>query len=123
MLKLIALILIAEFWGVGGQICFKKSVNALSVPTLRGLASYLDFIRKVLSKPLVWIGFASIGTGLFFWLIALACADLSLVFPIDSMQYIVTLAFARIFLGEKVDSMKLAGTLLVVAGIIIVALS
>jgi uncharacterized membrane protein len=36
---------------------------------------------------------------------------------------VVTLVFARIFLGEHVDRMKLIGTLLVVAGVILVAMS
>lgn len=123
MLKIIALILLAELWGVGGQILFKKSVNRLETPNLRSLSSYLNFLKCVLRMPHVWLGFCFIGVGITVWLIALAQTSLSIAFPIDSMQYILTLVFARIFLGERIDGMKLGGTLLVVLGIILVAMS
>jgi uncharacterized membrane protein len=57
------------------------------------------------------------------WLIALAQGDLSLVFPIGSIQYIFVLFSAHIFLNEKIDRMKLIGTFLVVAGIILITIS
>ena len=54
---------------------------------------------------------------------ALAQADLSFVFPVGSIQYIFVLFGTSIFLGEKIDRMKLTGTLLVITGIILITLS
>jgi drug/metabolite transporter (DMT)-like permease len=123
MLKIILLILCAELWGVSGQIFFKKSVDTLKTPNLRSLSSYLKFISAVLKLPGIWLGMALVSTGVFFWIAALAQADLSLAYPIDSLQYLVTLVMARIFLDEKIDRMKLFGTLLVILGIIFIAAS
>lgn len=123
MIMIILLILLAEICGVAGQILFKKTINNLDAPNMRSHISYLLFLKNVLRVPAVWIGFCFVGLGISIWLIALAQADLSLVFPIDSMQYIITLVAARIFLGEKIDRMKLGGTLLVMAGIALVAIS
>ncbi len=113
----------AEFWGTGGQIFFKKSANSVDTPDLRSPASFLNFIKKIFNIPGTWLGFAFIGTGMVVWLMALAQTDLSIAFPIDSMQYIVALIAAKIFLDEKIDMMKLVGTLLVILGIALVAMS
>lgn len=113
----------AEVCGVAGQILFKKTINGLEAPDMRSHTSYLVFLKNVLRVPAVWIGFCCVGSGVAIWLTALAQADLSLVFPIDSMQYVVTLIAARIFLDEKMDRMKLGGTFLIMVGIALVAMS
>ena len=123
MIKIVLLILFAEIWGTTGQIFFKSSVNRLDMPNLRNLGSYLKFLKEVIISPKIWIGFAFGIIGLTIWLIALAHADLSLAFPIDSMQYIVTLLAAHIFLNEKLDRFKVGGTLLIVCGIFLVSMS
>jgi len=123
MTKLLVLILIAELWGNAGQIFYKKTVNKIGSPNLRSLHSYTRFVKKVVAAPMIWFGLGFITISLVIWLVALALADLSLVFPIDSMQYIITLITAHIFLNEKINKMKLIGTLLIVGGIIFVAMS
>jgi drug/metabolite transporter (DMT)-like permease len=123
MLKVILLILLAEIWNTAGQIFFKKSTNALEVRSLRGVSTHIKLFRDILTNPLAWLGFGSMAMGLVIWFIALAGADLSVVSPIGSMQYILILITAHYFLGEKINALKLIGTLLVVAGIVLVAMS
>jgi drug/metabolite transporter (DMT)-like permease len=121
MLKIIALILFAELWGTAGQILYKKGVNSLDTPDLRDMWSYAGFLKGVLSSKTIWLGLVSITVGLTVWLVVLAQVDLSFAFPVDSMQYLITMIAASVFLGERIDRMKLLGTLLVIAGIIVVA--
>jgi len=123
MMKVILFILVAELWGVTGQILYKKSVNIIDTPNLRSLKSYFSFIKKVIAMPSIWLGVISITIGIIIWLGALAQADLSLVYPIDSIQYIMMLVVSRIFLDEKITRLKLIGTLLVIAGIFFVVMS
>lgn len=123
MIKVLWLVLLAEIWNTAGQILFKKSANALEAPHLKNLQSYLSFLKSVFSMPAIWLGLGAMGLGLWFWLRALAQSDLSVVFPLGSVQYILTLAAAGLFLGEKMDRLKIAGTLLVTAGIVLIALS
>jgi drug/metabolite transporter (DMT)-like permease len=123
MLKVILLILVAECWNTIGQILFKKSTNTVEVQSLRGVSTNLRFLKNVLMKPLIWLGLGSMTIGLMIWFIALSGADLSVVSPIGSLQYILILISAHLFLGEKINRMKLTGTLLVVLGIILVAMS
>lgn len=123
MIGLILTILAAEVFGVSGQVLFKKSVNALDKPNLRSHRSYFTFLGKVLQRREVWIGFLCIALGVSVWLIALAQAPLSLVFPIDSLQYVITLVAAGVILRENIDRMRVLGTLLIIGGILLVAVS
>jgi len=122
-IKIGLLILFAETWNTAGQIFFKKSTNQLEVPTLRNAKSYLSFLAKALQLPGIWLGLASLTIGIILWLMALTQGELSAVYPIGSFQFILTLIAARIFLNEKIDGMKLAGTICVVLGIILIAKS
>jgi drug/metabolite transporter (DMT)-like permease len=123
MTKILILVVIAEIWTAIGQVLFKKSTNSLELHSLRGHSNLTRFIKNVLSKPMIWTGLLSMTIGMAVWLMALAQADLSLVFSIGSIQYIMILFLAHFLLGEKIDKMKLAGTFLVVLGIILITIS
>ncbi|MFA6143147.1 MAG: EamA family transporter [Candidatus Omnitrophota bacterium] len=122
-LKILLIILFAEVWGVVGQILYKKGVTRIGTPKLRDFNSCISFAKKVFTSPMIMTGLVSITTGLIIWIVALAQAELSLVFPITSMQYIVTMVAAHYLLNEKINKLKLIGTVLVMIGITLVALS
>jgi drug/metabolite transporter (DMT)-like permease len=115
--------MISESCNTLGQIFFKKSANRLAEPSLKGLGAYTRFLGDVFRVPYIWIGLGLMGAGLVVWMMALTCADLSFVYPVGSMQYIFVLVFSHFLLGEKIDRMKLIGTLLVVCGITCIGLS
>jgi len=123
MIKIILLVLLSELFMAVGHILFKKTTNALGIFNLRRLQTHILFLKEVLMRPMIWVGFMSMAVGLVIWLVALAQGDLSLVFPIGSLQYILILFSAHIFLNEKIDKMKSLGTLLVVLGITLIAVS
>lgn len=123
MIKIILLVLLSEIFVVTGQVFFKKTTNTLGAHSFRGVHTQIRFLNDVFRRPSVWIGFLSMAIGLLLWLTALAQGDLSLVFPIGSMQFILILLSAHFFLNEKIDKMKLLGTLLVVLGIVLITIS
>ena len=123
MIKVLIFVIVAEAWTAIGQILFKKSTNSIELHSLRGAGNFTRFIKSVLARPMIWVGLLSMSAGMVVWLMALAQADLSLVFSIGSLQYIMILILAHFLLGEKIDKMKLTGTLLVVAGIILITIS
>lgn len=83
----------------------------------------MRFVRNVAMRPGIWLGILFISIGLCAWIIALSEGDLSIVYPMGSIQYVITLFAAHFLLGEKIDSMKAIGTVLVVLGIIFVTMS
>lgn len=123
MIKIILLVLLSEVFLAVGHTLFKKTTNALGAHNFRGVKSQVHFLKDVLTKPMIWVGFVAMAIGLVIWLVALAQGDLSLVFPIGSLQFILVLFSAHIFLNEKIDKMKLLGTFLVVVGIVLITIS
>jgi len=122
-IKVILIILVSEICNSAGQILFKKGTNSVDGGRLRGVTGYSGYIKKILTRNFIWTGFACQVLCVAAWIMALAQADLSFVFPIGSIQYIFILFGAHIFLSEKIDRMKLAGTVLVAAGIALITLS
>jgi len=123
VIKIVLLVLLSEIFTAVGQILYKKSTNALGSHSLNEVGGQLRFLGDVFARPSIWFGFLFMAVGLAVWLIALAEGDLSLVFPIGSIQYIMILFSAHFFLDEKIDKMKALGTFLVVFGIILVTIS
>ena len=123
MIKIILLVLIAEILTVVGQIMLKKSANSLDTYNLGKIGSHVRLFKDALSRSGLWLGLFMMGLGLVAWLLALAQGDLSLVFSLGSMQYLLILVLAHYFLGEKIDRMKVIGTFLVIGGIILIAMS
>jgi drug/metabolite transporter (DMT)-like permease len=123
MMKIVLIVLLAEIFTAVGQILLKKSANAADSYNLRRLDSHARFLADVFANPALWGGFLAMGIGLVVWIFALAQGDLSLVFSLGSLQYILILFGAHFFLGEKIDKMKVAGTFLVVFGIILITIS
>ena len=101
IIKVILLILLSEICNVTGQIFFKKGTNAIDAGQMRGVAGHIGYIKNALSANYIWLGFSFQVLCVATWLVALAQADLSFVFPAGSIQYILILFGAHIFLGEN----------------------
>ncbi len=124
MIKVILLVLLSEIFFTVGNVFFKKTANYLEARSFKkNNQAYLIFILNALKMPPAWIGIGSIAVALVIWLMALAQRDLSIVFALGSMQYILILFAARLFLSEKMDRARVTGTILIAAGICLVALS
>jgi uncharacterized membrane protein len=123
MSKALIMVLIAEFWMIVGQICFKKGADRLNTEDTAGKPWIAQLLGCLLRFPSLWLGAAAMLTGLFFWLAALSCGELSYVYLLGSVQYIFALFAAYYFLQEKIDTPKLIGTLLITLGIILTAVS
>lgn len=123
MNKALILVLIAEFWITIGQICFKKSANRLTYDKSDQKPWLAKLLDGILHYPVLWMGAASMLVGLLFWFAALSSGELSFVYLLGSIQYIFALFAAHFFLHEKINTSKLIGTLLIMLGIILTAVS
>lgn len=123
MFKIFMLVLVSEILTAGGQVFLKTGANSLGKHHFGQIDAHFRFLSDVLSKPGIWAGFTLMAVGLIAWLFALAEGELSLVFSLGSMQYILILFLAHFMLGEKIDRMKLTGTLLVVLGIVLITIT
>ncbi len=80
-------------------------------------------ISAVALSPLVWVGLAIYGSSVAVWLWVLSKVDLSLAYPFVGISFIVVMMFGAFVLNETVSPLRFLGTILIVAGCILVARS
>ena len=94
------------------QVTWKQSVSGISDRS--GLASV---IATALRTPLFYVAMAGFAAQLLNWTQVLAKADLSFAQPITALSYISVLAISRGFLHETLSVGKIAGVVLILAGV------
>lgn len=82
-----------------------------------------NLMIAVASSPLVWAGLAIYGMSVAVWLWILSRVDLSLAYPFVGVSFIVVMLFGIFLLQESVTPLRIAGTILIAAGCILVARS
>lgn len=122
-IKLILLIILAEAFICVAQFLFKSGANKLKMHDLNTFSKYKKFLRSSLMIPAIWGGVLLNGFAIVVWLIVLALVDLSLAIPLDSVHYIVILFGSHFLLKERLSWDRIAGTFLIIAGIVFVAMS
>ena len=123
MTRVVLLVLFAEIWNTIGHILFKKSANSMKSHNLRDFGGYIILLKNIVTNRAIWLALGAMFIGMIIWFTALAGADLSVVSPMGSIQYVIILIAAHFLLNEKINPLKVAGTLLVVLGITLLALS
>jgi uncharacterized membrane protein len=74
----------------------------------------------VMGDPRVAFGISLLIVWLLSRMALLSWADLSYVVPVTAIGYVLNALMGRVFLGEQVSGWRWAGTLLIVAGIVLV---
>ena len=117
------LIVAHEICSTVEQILFKKSANYLKRPSLKTPGDFFRFIVNVLKIPAIWLAFLMIAAAWSIWFVVLARIDLSIAVPVDSLQYVMILISSYFFLGERMHWTRIAGTIFILLGILVVARS
>lgn len=85
-------------------------------------SSPFDYLRIMLN-PGVLAGVLLLTFWMLSRLVLLSWADLSFVLPVTSLGYVLSVAAAAAWLGEQVSTARWTGTLMIVAGTILVGLT
>ena len=88
----------------------------------RTTLSVLDYLAAIFS-PWVMLGISLLILWLLSRMALLSWADLSYVLPITSSGYILQAMIGRFFFGEQVSAARWAGTLLIIAGVVLVGVT
>ncbi len=112
-------VLFSEILNTLGQVLIKKSTLLLEQ---NKKDSYGTFLKKIMRFPGIWLGLFFLSLGLVFWIMALSTTSLSVVFPLGSIYYILIFLASHFFLSEKIDRMRIIGTIFISVGIVLVAL-
>lgn len=119
----IALILASVAVGVFGQLFFKAGVAKLGPIGGAALTQLPQLIASVATNPLIILGLACYGLGAVMWIVVLSRVDLSLAYPMLGLGYVFVLLISWLVFGEAVSAWRWVGTLMIVAGVVLVARS
>jgi uncharacterized membrane protein len=108
----ILLVIFSVLIGSFGPILLKTGAHRLS-------RNPWSFIRN---RHLIG-GLFCYGVGTIMYIIALRGGELSVLYPIISISYPIVAFLSVIFLKEKMNKMKIMGTVFVILGIILVSVS
>jgi len=119
-IAVLGLILISVAMSAVAQIALK---HGMSSPVVQAsLNSGIERVAPLIAtNPFIWAGLALYGAGALLWLGVLAQIDVSQAYPFVGLGFLLTMVLGIILLGESVSAMRLIGTLLVVAGVVLVS--
>jgi drug/metabolite transporter (DMT)-like permease len=112
--KTFVVLLPAIFAQAAGNVLLSLRMRELGIGTIGVL------IPRVVESPALWLGTALLIVSFVLFTSALSWADLSLVVPAVSMEVVVNVIFAKVFLNEVILPMRWLGVLLVSAGVLLV---
>jgi drug/metabolite transporter (DMT)-like permease len=83
----------------------------------------LTVVRSLVSNFRVFAGFACYAISSLFYLVALSRLPLSFAYPAISLSYVIVTFLAWRVLGEHVSAMRVTGLAIIMAGVVVMALS
>lgn len=107
---------------VYGQLILKWQMSLVGAMP-EGLPDKFIFLLQQLFRPWILSGFAAAFLASLAWMAAMTRLDLNYAYPFMSLAFVIVLAFAIVFLGEPLSAQRVAGTGLVVAGLIVITRS
>lgn len=104
------------------QVSLKYGMSTPAVQrALAGPSRRLDMVLAVAGSGGVLLGLALYVASMALWLLVLARLDVSLAYPFVGLGFLLTAVFGFLFFQEPVGGLRLTGTLMVAAGILLVA--
>lgn len=120
----LSLILASVALSSGAQFALKVGASAPQVRTaISGGGSITDRILAFATTPMLVLGLTVYAISAFTWILVLSKLDLSFAYPFVGLGFILTFAIGTMVLGESFSAARLAGTLLIACGAVLVARS
>jgi uncharacterized membrane protein len=116
-LKTRILTLIVILSNVLGNFALSLGMKAQAVAEASG---FMVYVRAFFS-PMVLLGVSLLIIWLLSRMALMSWADLSFVLPITSIGYVISALMGKFFLAEHISGQRWAGTLLIMAGTLLVS--
>jgi drug/metabolite transporter (DMT)-like permease len=120
--SLFATILVTVTLSAFAQLALKLGTQSPAVKGAGGEGA-TGFLVALVTSPGVWIGLAIYGASVLLWLWVLSKTDLSVAYPFVGLSFLVTMMLGAFVLHEPVTPLRVAGTLLIAFGCVLVARS
>ena len=106
-----------------GNLVIARGMKRMGAVHFTSAGDLLRLLPRLARNPLLWLGVCCMAFAFFSFLKLLSRANLSFVLPATALGYVANTFGAAFFLKEQVTAGRWAGTLLIGAGVALVALS
>jgi multidrug transporter EmrE-like cation transporter len=112
----LTLVLICVLAGAAGQILWKEGMSNLG--RINGIGDLLQVktVWDIFTNKCIILGIILYAISVFLWLGAMSTLDVSFMYPLLSLGYIVTAILALVFIGENITLLRWAGIVVIIAG-------
>jgi drug/metabolite transporter (DMT)-like permease len=116
MAKLVIVLLVALFFEAIGVVFLAKGLKALGALTQPNFSGVANLVGRAVTNKHILAGIFF--EALFFigLLYLISKADVSFVWPLTSLSFVVTTIAAKIYLHEHISSMRWSGVCLIMLG-------
>ena len=121
--SLLALIFFSVSLSAVAQIVLKTGMSSPSVTHAMKLGTPLDMAMEIALNPWVVGGLGMYFFGALVWLFVLAKVDVSFAYPFVGLGFILTMIMGKFVMGDDITLSRMAGTLFVAAGVVLIARS
>lgn len=118
--RLFLLILASVTLSALAQLALKIGTTAAAGGRATGIGGEIGGLAQ---SPMIILGLGLYGIGALLWLFVLGRAPLSLAYPFVGIGFILTMLAGAFWLNESISVARLAGTLLIAIGCVLVARS
>lgn len=103
------------------QITLKLGMSQPSVLQVMGQSALIPLFKTISTNIYVITGLALYFSSAAVWLFVLAKVDVSIAYPFVGIGFIITMLLAYVINGEPLTLMKVAGTIMITAGILLIS--
>ena len=123
MAKLLLILLIGLVFEAAGVVFLKKGITQVGEVKAVSAAEIVRVVKAGATSPSVLLGVFF--EALFFacLLVLMAESDISFLWPLTALSFVMTTLAALIFLGEKVSSVRWAGVVFIMIGAALISYS
>jgi drug/metabolite transporter (DMT)-like permease len=123
MTKLLLILLIGLVFEATGVVLLKKGITQVGEVKSVCVAEIVRVVKAGITSPYVLLGvfFEALFFGCL--LILMAESDISFLWPLTALSFVMTTLAALIFLGEKVSSIRWAGVAFIMIGAALISYS
>jgi len=123
MAKLLLILLIGLVFEATGVVFLKKGITQIGEVKAISLGEVIRIVKAGVTTPAVLLGV--LFEALFFvcLLVLLGQSDISFLWPLTALSFVMTTFAALIFLGEKVSSIRWAGVVFIMIGAALISYS
>ncbi|MBX3235088.1 MAG: EamA family transporter [Nitrospiraceae bacterium] len=120
MLKVLIVMTIAAAAAAVGQIFVRQGMQEVGALDQYAPAALVAYFGRALTNPYVVIGTGLNAVFYFLFLAALSWTDITVVLPMTALEFGMAAVLAVVLLNEVVPTLRWAGILLVILGVILI---